>query len=70
MIDQKLFAAAAGRRFRIQAKSRANNIIEVLANNLSEQQCCDWKPSRMHKQVYTYFKVAYANSKLPAKPVS
>lgn len=62
MISQKLFAQAAGRRFRIQAKSRATQELVVLARNLSEEQCRAWEPGRLDRQLYTYFRVAYADS--------
>lgn len=68
MVDSKLFAAAQGRRFRIQATDRASGKIIVLAKNLSEADCRVYEPSRTDKQSYKYFRVAYADSPLPTRP--
>jgi hypothetical protein len=63
MTDQKLFAGAAGRRFRIQATDRSSKQTVVLASNLSQAGCEAWEPSRYDKKLYVYFKVAYNDSK-------
>ena len=64
MESQKLFTAAHGRRFRVQAISRATGEKVVLAGHLTEAACRAYEPSRSEQKLYKWFRVAFACSKL------